>query len=64
MIKFFLLFLRVKMEILFIYILYLSMLHKDKSLIFPLIDLSKSFVIQGFKSCFVLRFEMNFNSTC
>jgi hypothetical protein len=34
------------------------MLPEDKSLFFTFIDLSKPFVIHGFKSCFVLRLDL------
>jgi hypothetical protein len=40
------------------------MLPEDKSLFFTFIDLSKPFVIHGFKSCFVLRLDMDFNGAC
>ena len=59
--KYCFLFIRVKMEILFLYILYVSMLPEDKSLFFTFIDLSKPFVLHGFKICFVLRLDMDFN---
>ena len=55
---------RVKVQILFLYILYLTLSTNAYNLFLTLIDFRKPSVIHGLENCFALRLEIVFIGAC
>ena len=55
---------RVNVQILFLYILYLTLSPDTQSLFLTLIDFRKPLVIHGLENCFALRLEIVFIGPC